>query len=320
MDTNLLQLKKFKPESDDILSEIIQGLSKPQKELPSKLFYDERGSHLFDKITTLDEYYPTRTEVAITKDNIAEITDTLGEGCLLIELGSGSSMKIRLLLENLKNPAGYVPIDISEEHLLASAKTLAADYPCLRIMPVYADYTMSFSLPPINFPYQRKVLYYPGSTIGNFKPEEAREFLKKISSIAGSGSGLLIGVDLVKDIDILHKAYNDSQGVTAEFNLNILRRINREIGADFDIDEWEHDAFYNTKKSRIEMHLESKSDQIININGTQIRAYKGESILTEYSHKYTIESFRDIVSDFYSVKRVWTDPDELFSIQYLVAH
>lgn len=319
MQNNLLKLKKFEPEADDLLAEVLEGLGQPQKELPSKLFYDERGSSLFDKITNLKEYYPTRTEISIMNENIEEISDVLGEGCLLIELGSGSSKKIRLILENLKKPSGYVPIDISEEHLLASAKTLAKDYPGLRIMPVYADYTKSFTLPPLNFPFSKKVIYYPGSTIGNFKPGETLDFIRRISKIAGPGSGLLIGVDLVKEHEILNSAYNDSQGITAEFNLNILRRINRELGSDFDLQQWEHYAFYNSTDSRIEMHLESRSEQLVRLNGTEIHVAKGESILTEYSHKYTLESFSEIVSGYYRVENVWTDEDNLFSIQYLAA-
>ncbi len=320
MHKNLLKLKKFEPETQDIVSEITEGLTRSQKALPSKLFYDKEGSSLFDQITNLEEYYLTRTEILIINDNIEQIADALGENCLLIELGSGSSKKIRLLLENLNNPAGYVPIDISEEHLLSSAKTLANDYPGLRIMPVYADYTKSFTLPPFNFPYSNKVVYYPGSTIGNFSPDEAYEFLKRISQIAGPGSGLLIGVDLVKDKNILNRAYNDDSGVTADFNLNILRRINREIGSDFNLDEWEHNAFYNSEENRIEMHLESRSDQLVKINGTRVKVAKGESILTEYSYKYTIEAFRELVSDFYEVETVWTDRNSLFSMQYLVAY
>ena len=319
MHKNLLKLKKFEPETEDILAEITEGMLKPQKELPSKLFYDKTGSALFDQITNLEEYYLTRTEVAIMNDKIEHIAETLGEDCLLIELGSGSSKKIRLLLENLKNPAAYIPIDISEEHLLSSAKTLARDYPELRIMPVYADYTKSFNIPKLNFPYSKIVIYYPGSTIGNFSPDEAYEFLKRISIIGGRDSGLLIGVDLVKDEQILHNAYNDAAGVTADFNLNILRRINTEIGSNFKLDEWGHNAFFNSEESRIEMHLESKSDQHVQINGTRVRVEKGESILTEYSYKYTIEAFKELVSDFYRVESVWTDRDNLFSIQYLVA-
>jgi L-histidine Nalpha-methyltransferase len=319
MHKNLLKIKKFDPETEDILSEITKGLARPQKELPSKLFYDKKGSILFDQICNLQEYYLTRTEVAIINDNIEHIADSLGEDCLLIELGSGSSKKIRLLLENLKKPAGYIPIDISEEYLLNSVGTLAKDYPGLRIMPVSADYTKSFTLPAFNFRYSKIVVYYPGSTIGNFSPDEAYQFLKRISRIAGPNSGLLIGVDLVKDKRILHRAYNDESGVTANFNLNILRRINDEIGSDFNLNEWRHNAFYNSEENRIEMHLESRSKQLIQINGTRVKVAKGESILTEYSYKYTLEAFSDLVSDFYKVETVWTDRENLFSIHYLVA-
>lgn len=320
MNKNLLKLKKFEPVSEDLVAEITHGLKQPQKRLPSKLFYDKRGSSLFDRICGLDEYYLTRTEVAIMNENIEEIAGALGEGCLLIELGSGSSQKIRLLLENLQKPAGYVPIDISEEHLLDSVTTLAGDYPGLRILPVYADYTKSFTLPLFNFPSSKIVVYYPGSTIGNFTPGEADKFLKKISEFTGTGSGLLIGVDLIKDTDILDKAYNDKAGVTAEFNLNILMRLNREADSDFDLSEWGHLAFYDSEESRIEMHVVSKCDQLVHINGTRIPVDEGESILTEYSYKYTLEGFRSLVSDSYRVETVWTDKDNLFSVQYLVAY
>jgi dimethylhistidine N-methyltransferase len=317
---NLLKLKKFEPETQDLLAEITHGLKQPQKQLPSKLFYDKKGSSLFDQICGLDEYYLTRTEIAIMNDNIEEIADALGEHCLLIELGSGSSKKIRLLLENLEHPAGYVPIDISEEHLLTSIEILAGDYPGLRILPVCADYTNSFTLPLFNFPFSNKVVYYPGSTIGNFTPKEAGLFLNGISRLTGPGSGLLIGVDLVKDTAVLNKAYNDEAGVTAEFNLNILRRLNREIDSDFNLNDWNHLAFFRAGESRIEMHLESKRDQLIHLNGDRIPVSKGETILTEYSYKYTLEAFKSLVSDSYRVETVWTDRDNLFSIQYLVAY
>lgn len=319
MHKNLLKVKKFEPEKEDILHEVTEGFSKRQKELPCKLFYDKEGSALFDQICELEEYYPTRTEIGIMEDNIDRICETLGEGCLLIELGSGSSVKIRLLLENLVHPAGYVPIDISEEHLLQSVGTLAADYPDLRIMPVYADYTQHFSLPEFNFPYSRKVVYYPGSTIGNFPPSSARAFLGRTAEWAGRGSGLLIGVDLVKDTAILESAYNDSKGITAAFNLNILKRLNREIGSDFDLDSWRHRAFYNTDENRIEMHLESLRNQEVRVNGTAFCFGKGETILTEYSYKYTTRAFEELVSDYYKVERIWTDEDNKFSIQYLTA-
>jgi len=320
MNKNLLKLKKFEPETQDLLSEITHGLKQPQKQLPSKLFYDKKGSSLFDQICGLDEYYLTRTEVAIMNDNIEEIAGALGENCLLIELGSGSSKKIKLLLENLEHPAGYVPIDISEEHLLSSVEILAGDYPGLRILPVYADYTNSFTLPLFNFPFSNKVVYYPGSTIGNFTPKEVGLFLNGISRLTGPGSGLLIGVDLVKDTAVLNKAYNDEAGVTAEFNLNILRRLNREIDSDFNLNDWNHLAFFRAGECRIEMHLESKRDQLIHLNGDRIPVSKGETILTEYSYKYTLEAFKSLVSDSYRVETVWTDRDNLFSIQYLVAY
>jgi len=319
MHKNLIKVKKFEPEKEDILHEVMEGFSKHQKELPCKLFYDKEGSALFDQICELDEYYPTRTEIGIMENNIDRICGTLGEECLLIELGSGSSVKIRLLLENLVKPAGYVPIDISEEHLLESVRTLAGDYPNLRIMPVYADYTQHFNLPEFNFPYSRKVVYYPGSTIGNFPPDSARAFLRRTAEWAGRGSGLLIGVDLVKDVETLERAYNDGKGITAAFNLNMLRRLNREIDSDFNLDSWKHRALYDTNENRIEMHLESLRNQEVRVNGTSFSFGKGETILTEYSYKYTTQAFEELVSDSYKVERIWTDKDNKFSIQYLTA-
>jgi dimethylhistidine N-methyltransferase len=317
MKKNILQLEKFEPEKESLVNEVISGLGKDQKQLPCKLFYDKTGSALFDEICRLEEYYPTRTEIGIMEENIADICSLLGKNCLLVELGSGSSIKIRLLLDNLIKPSGYVPIDISEEHLMESVKTLAGDYPGLRIMPVHADYTQPLSLPRFDFPFSRTVFFYPGSTIGNFTPESAGAFLKRIAKRAGRGSGLLIGVDLVKDLKTLEDAYNDAKGVTADFNLNILRRLNREIGADFDTAKWKHKAFFNTRESRIEMHLESVTNQRVSVDGASFRFRKDETILTEYSYKYTIEGFRELVSDFYSVEKVWTDRENKFSVQYL---
>jgi dimethylhistidine N-methyltransferase len=310
-------LEKFEHERESLVNEVIAGLGNDQKQLPCKLFYDKTGSALFDEICRLEEYYPTRTEIGIMEENIADICSLLGKSCLLVELGSGSSIKIRLLLNNLINPSGYVPIDISEEHLMESVKTLADDYPGLRIMPVHADYTQPLSLPRFDFPFSRTVFFYPGSTIGNFTPESAGEFLRGIAKRAGRGSGLLIGVDLVKDLQTLEDAYNDRKGVTAEFNLNILKRLNREIGADFDIAKWKHKAFFNTRESRIEMHLESVINQRVKVDGASFRFRKDETILTEYSYKYTIEGFKELVSDFYYVEKVWTDRENKFSVQYL---
>jgi dimethylhistidine N-methyltransferase len=302
---------------EDIFSEVKEGLMKNPKQLPSKLFYDEQGSALFDKICELDEYYPTRTEMKILQDNIDEIGSLLGRGTLLIELGSGSSTKIRLLLDHIPGLAGYVPIDISSEHLIQSSKSLKKEYPDLNIYPLAADYTKDFVLPLIDNPYDHIAAYYPGSTIGNFKPNEAKQFLKRISNIIGKNGGMVIGVDLKKDKNILEPAYNDKKGITAEFNLNILNHINYEVGTDFDINKFKHLAFFNDKKGRIEMHLISKEAQKVKFNGTSVYLNKGENILTEYSYKYSIEEFKELVSGFFDVKKVWTDKRKMFSIQYL---
>ncbi|MGB3365659.1 MAG: L-histidine N(alpha)-methyltransferase, partial [Thermodesulfobacteriota bacterium] len=275
-----------------------------------------KGSSLFDQICELEEYYPTRTETSIMNENIEDICSILGRNSLLIELGSGSSKKIRLLLSGLQNPAGYVPIDISEEHLISSVNILARDYAHLRILPVSADYTQPFSLPKFDFIYSKKVVYYPGSTIGNFEPEYASQFLNSIGKRLGKGTGLLIGVDLKKDKKILEDAYNDNKGVTAEFNLNILTRLNTELDTDFNIKEWKHNAFYNSKEGRIEMHLESLSEQDVNVDGDNITFKKEETILTEYSYKYSIEDFEELISDSYKLEKVWTDKENKFGILY----
>jgi len=317
MNRNLSRLKKFEPEKENLLEEILEGFNEPQKKLPSKLFYDERGSALFDEISELDEYYLTRTETSIMLDNIEDICSVLGENCLLIELGSGSSRKIRLLLTGLHDPAGYVPIDISEKHLINSVNALAKDYPTLRIFPVYADYTKPFNLPKFEFTPSKRVVYYPGSTIGNFEPEYASKFLNRISNRLGKGGGLLIGIDLKKDNNILEDAYNDKKGVTAEFNLNILERLNRELDTDFNIEEWQHLAFYNSDEGRIEMHLISLSDQTVHLNGSSIKFVKNETMLTEYSYKYSVEDFKELMSEAYSLEKVWTDKENKFGILYL---
>ena len=303
----------------DILFEVLEGLSMPQKHLPSKIFYDEKGSQLFDKICELKEYYLTRTEIEIMKDNIDEIGRLLGEGTLLVEPGSGSSVKIRLLLDHISGLAGYVPIDISEEHLMYSFGILKKDYPDLDIYPLAVDYTKTFSLPHIKKHYDRVAIYYPGSTIGNFTPLEAKEFLGRIAKICGKNGELVIGVDLKKCKSIVESAYNDSKGVTAEFNLNILERINNDTGSDFDLSKFRHNAFYNEDEGRIEMHLVSVENQMVRLNGSLINFEKGEDIITEYSYKYTPEEFKELVSDFFEVRKIWMDKYRLFSIQYLQA-
>lgn len=292
-------------------------MQKPRKELLSKYFYDEVGSQLFDQICELDEYYPTRTEFGIMHECIDEIVAELGAHCLLIEYGSGSSMKTRKLLDSLHSPAGYVPIDIAKEHLLHSVAELAALYPDLEVLPVCADYTSDFEIPTPTKPVSRRVAYFPGSTIGNFDPEPAQRFLKQIAKVC-KGGGLLIGVDLKKDFNILHRAYNDQQGLTAQFNKHLLTRINQELDADFKINQFGHYAFYNPGESRIEMHLVSLKSQAVHIGDVEVSFKLGESVWTESSYKYTLEEFAQLAATAgFQVKRVWTDSREFFSVQYL---
>ncbi len=317
MNDTALKINSDYDVEEHLLQEIKDDLSKNHKELPCKLFYDKRGSELFDEITTLAEYYPTRTETDIIRTNIEEISRYIGDNCLLVELGSGSSMKIRLLLEGLMQLAAYIPLDISYKHLIESATALRKDYPDIKIIPLCVDYTKPFKFPAFNFEWKKTVVFYPGSTIGNFHPEYAKKFLASVARRSGSGSGLLIGVDLKKDKDVLENAYNDSRGVTAEFNLNILHRLNSELGADFDIDSWEHEAIYNEKKGRIEMHLKSLAKQIVTIDDEKIYFKKNETIITEYSYKYTTAEFESLTKDYYNVEKVWTDSNNWFSLQYL---
>ncbi len=302
---------------EDILSEVLSGLSKKPKRLSSKFFYDKKGSELFDRICELDEYYPTRTEIKIMQDNIEEIGALLGEGTLLIELGSGSSIKIRLLLDHIPGLAAYIPVDISEQHLIESAEILNKDYPKINIYPLVADYTKNFEIPKIEKKYDHIAVYFPGSTVGNFTPNNAKKFLGRIAEAIGSNGGLIIGVDLKKDVSILEAAYNDKDGVTAEFNLNILAHLNNELETNFVLSNFEHLAFYNEEFGRIEMHLVSKIDQKIILGKKEIIFEKGEHIITEYSYKYDVKGFAELVSDYFYVKKVWKDENDLFSVQYL---
>jgi L-histidine N-alpha-methyltransferase len=312
-----MQNTTVEQEEQQLLSELLAGLRRPQKTLPSKYFYDEIGSSLFEDICDLKEYYPTRTEISILEQNIGAITRKLGSNSLLIEYGSGSSVKIRLLLDHLRQIAAYVPLDISAEHLLNSTEELRREYPYLKIYPVPADYTKDFDLPEINIPYKRRIVFFPGSTVGNFTPEQARVFLRHIAEVAGEDGGLLIGVDRKKDRAVLEAAYNDSKGVTADFNLNMLVRLNNEFRADFDLDAFRHRAVYNAGEGRIEMHLISKREQLIHVGGEQIAFHSGESILTEYSYKYHPEEFAALAAPWFNVESVWTDRNQWFSVQYL---
>ena len=304
---------------DGELDELIDGLRQPEKTISPKYFYDERGSQLFDEITRLPEYYPTETELGIMRDNIGEIASLVGKQASLIEFGSGSSLKTRVLLEHLDDLAAYVPVDISEDHLLESARQIREEFPALDVLPVVADFTHPFRLPEPKVMPVRNIVYFPGSTIGNFTNEAAQELLQVMHEEAGADGALLIGVDLQKDPAIIERAYNDSAGVTAEFNRNMLRHLNREFGADFDLDAFTHSAEYNERKGRIEIRLVSEKDQQFSLGGESFSIGKGEAILTEYSHKYTLEGFAAMGETAgFRVKRVWVDAERLFSVQYLV--
>ena len=301
------------------LDEIVAGLSQPQKTLSPKFFYDERGSELFDEITRLPEYYPTATELGIMRDNIDEIADLIGRKASLIEFGAGSNQKIRLLLEHLHEPAVYVPVDISRDFLQSEAEDLSVDFPHIQIIPVAADFTHPFDLPSPEIMPKRNIVYFPGSTIGNFTPGAALDLLKVMYQEAGADGGLLIGVDLRKDRETLERAYNDSKGVTAEFNLNMLRHLNREYRADFDVENFRHRADYNEAAGRIEMYLISIKDQAFSIDGRTFTMQKGERILTELSHKYSLDGFAELAGRAgFTVGKVWTDAGKKFSVQYLL--
>lgn len=314
---NLPYLYDFAPEQQTFYDEVLRGLRTHPKTLPSKYFYDEAGSRLFEQICQQDEYYLTRTELEIMRTRADEMAALLGSHCLLIEYGSGSSLKTRLLLDALHEPAGYVPIDISKEQLRASADALARMYPQLEILPVCADYTGVFQLPLPGRPCERKVAYFPGSTIGNFDRIAARRFLRQVAGIC-QGGGLLIGVDMQKDFNILHRAYNDAQGITAQFNKHLLERINRELQADFQPQQFAHYAFYNPAQGRVEMHLVSLQAQVVHLGEHAISFQSGESIWTESSYKYAPEDFAALAgSAGFSVERVWTDARALFRVYYL---
>ncbi len=314
-----IRLHDFKPGRERFRAEVLSGLRKSQKELPSKYFYDEQGSCLFERICALEEYYIPRTEAVIMETHIEEMVELIGPGVLLIEYGSGNNAKTRILLDYLCELAAYVPIDISREQLLHATKGLLSDYPGLEVLPVCADYTCDFKLPVLKLPSSRAVVYFPGSTIGNFDPVPARQFLEHIAGVCGPGGGLLIGVDLKKDPGMLHRAYNDRQGVTAAFNLNLLERINRELNADFQLEWFQHYAFYNPGESRVEMHLVSLRDQTVQLDGVAIPFARGESIWTESSYKFNLDDFEQMAAAAgFKVEHIWTDERQWFSMQYLV--
>jgi dimethylhistidine N-methyltransferase len=307
-----------KPGRERFLVDVLAGLQKRQKELPCKYLYDERGSRLYERICQLEEYYIPAIEASIMGAHIEEMAQLIGQQVRLIEYGCGNCKKVRFLLDYLDDPVAYVPIDISREQLRRVAGELSDSYPELEILPVCADYTSRFALPAASRQSRRAVVYFPGSTISNFAPASARQFLEYLAQVCEPGGGLLIGVDLKKDPAVLHRAYNDSQGVTAAFNLNLLKRINRELGADFQPEQFEHYAFYNYPQGRVEMHLISQQDQTVHLDNTTITFAKGETIWTESSYKYSLDGFEKMAAAAdWRVVRVWTDDKRWSSVQYL---
>jgi L-histidine N-alpha-methyltransferase len=304
--------------ADRLTSDVLEGLKKSPKQLSPVWFYDEFGSFLFESICELPEYYLTRTELSIMHRHAAEMAHHFGASPALIEYGSGSSLKTRLLLDQLDMPATYVPVDISREPLLDAAGSIAREYPELRIVPVCADFTQPFDLPVQVSWAKRRIVYFPGSTLGNFEEEQAQHLLSSMRTLIGRKGAVLIGVDLRKDPRILERAYDDAAGVTAEFNLNALRHMNRELGTDFRLSDFEHRAVWVEEKSRIEMHLVSKRRQTVHLGGEEIRFERGEHMRTECSHKYTVEGFTLLAASAdLAVSRVWMDDEKRFSVMLL---
>ncbi len=321
-DTGLLSVPGHAPAvaraKSEFARDLLAGLEARPKRAPCKYFYDREGSELFERICELPEYYPTRTEMGILHAHAGEIADFMGAGATLIEFGAGALQKVALLLDALKRPGAYLPIDISGDYLQGVAAQFRQMRPGLAVRPVVADFTRPFALPPLGHD-ARRIGFFPGSTIGNLDRGEAVAFLRRTAMML-KGGGLLIGVDLVKDPAILHAAYNDAAGVTEAFNKNILARANRELEADFDLDEFAHYAFFNPAMQRIEMHLMSLSRQNVSLCGRDIAFAEGETIHTENSHKFTVDGFRALASDAGFVPRaVWCDPASLFSVHWLEA-
>lgn len=304
------------PEQGDDLEELMHGLQQPQKYINPKYFYDAAGSELFDLITRLPEYYASRTEKTILRTHSAEIAQRCGADCILIEPGSGSSEKVRLLLDQVR-PASYVPLDISESFLFDAASQLGREFPWLSVHAVCADFASDWTFIE-NLASGKRVVFYPGSTLGNLEPEAAQRFLSKLARTIGADGGAIIGVDLHKEERRLNAAYNDAQGITAAFNLNVLDHINPLLNANFDSQYFSHDAFYNQELKRIEMHLVSSRDQVITCNSESIELRRDETIHTENSYKYTVEGFTELAARAgLAVKQTWLDDDQLFSVHYL---
>jgi dimethylhistidine N-methyltransferase len=301
--------------ADTFAADIVAGLTAKPKNLPPKYFYDLAGSALFERITQLPEYYPTRCEIGILQDNAPAIAAAFPQGCALIEFGSGSSRKARIVLGAAATVEAYVPVDISGDFLQQDLTLLRRDFPRLRVHPLVEDFTRPFAI-PASLAALPRVGFFPGSTIGNFEPDEAASFLRHIGDVLGIGSLLVVGIDLIKDEKTLYRAYNDAEGVTAKFNLNLLARINRELGANFNLSSFEHHAFFNNEKNRIEMHLASGKRQSVRVDHTTIEFRAGESIHTENSYKYSVKSFQALaLGSGWSPLEVFTDG--MFSVHAL---
>jgi len=301
----------------EFATDVVAGLTATPKRLLPKYFYDGAGSALFEQITELPEYYPTRREIGILEEHAGDIAALIPPGAALVEFGSGSSTKTRKVLSTAASLAAYVPVDISAQFLQQQAAELRREYPKLAVLPVAADFTRPFELPDA-VRIMPRVGFFPGSTIGNFEPHEAAAFLRHAGRILGHGATFIVGVDLIKDTQVLQKAYNDPQGVTAKFNLNLLTRINRELGAKFNLECFEHHAFFNRERSRIEMHLASLKRQRIKVCGECIDFRAGETIHTENSYKYSVASFGALARGAgWTPTTVWTDPDNYFSVHTL---
>jgi dimethylhistidine N-methyltransferase len=301
------------PTVSDLLDDVITGLQQNPRSLSPKYFYDEKGSQLFDQITELEEYYPTRTEISILQKYKQDIVQSLNKDCLLIEPGGGSCSKVRIFVGDLK-PIMYVPMDISKEHLLSSAKQMSKQIPWLDIHAVCSDFTLKLELPE-GLPDASRVVFFPGSSIGNFHPPAAIQYLSDIANLVGVSGQLLIGVDLKKEKNMLERAYDDPGGVTAKFNINLLTRLNNEVLANFDLQTWKHYSFYNSEQGRIEMHLKSMCEQVVCIDDYEFYFSENETIHTENSYKYTIEEFQTLgIEAGLRAEKVWVDGDQLFSI------
>lgn len=317
MKTEAVSFYDAHPGVASLREEVLRGLRQLPRAIPPKFFYDARGSALFDQICDQPEYYQTRTEMAILRSCVPELVTHIGEACVLVELGSGASKKVRLLLEGLK-PSGYVGVDISREFLLDSTRRLASDYPWLEVHAACVDFTHGLVI-PLCEDQLNKVAFFPGSSIGNFVPDDAQHLLQDIGELVGRGGHLLIGVDLKKDVRRLNDAYNDAAGITEAFNKNLLHRIRAELDSDLDPESFDHYAFYNPLEGRIEMHLISRVSQVVNVEGQRFAFERGEGIHTENSYKYSVAGFGELAATVgFRQQAVWTDPDALFSVQLLV--